>query len=412
MRKVILISLFLLLVFSTTVKAEEVISGEAGSTVPVYDIRYNTTLFTFNLIVDNAIVYQVDFGVKEVFPGDYIILTVDQLASALQGPPYNVKDGKKEYDNLKKKGLKVSCVATIVIFDINNPSVILDTITSKDQVLPIAGARGFGEPDLTDMRDRYIENFKMEETIVIPPIIPPTNKSHMTLVAELKEFADNDISNKKNHLVNSKGIGTDPNDPLVIKAGYGIPITAELLEFNYISHTICCCTKSKYYPNTFKIDGIKTTVTTTFDDDDFWKKGSSSIWNWPGDGSGKKQTTFFPWENKKGIDKARMVLPHVDKNNYPLEKRKIYTKPNQADDLYQIQLDVKTDVSFDERYPDDGCDDCCCCCCNGPDAKCGCHCCCKGTHTERTNYTCNDSVTLWVRIQGSMFDDDQSVITQ
>lgn len=233
-----------------------------------------------------------------------------------------------------------------------------------------------------------------------PPVAvkQPMQARHMKFVAELKEIDDSSL-NSKNFLIDSDGIGTNPNKPLIIKAGYGIPIVAEIQEFLYNYRNDCCCNRTAY--RNFDMSA-KFTVTTTFGND-YWKNQKYAV-----TGIDTMQT-FRPWEVRlednvwKDNEKMRAALVHQT-NKYPLEKRKIYTNPAQPNGLYIITVTAVTSTTWQENVavfhrP--------CNCKKDPT-------CCHGHKTEwqPRNETYTDVVNLYVYIKGSMFDDDQGVITQ
>lgn len=306
-------------------------------------------------------------------------------------------------------------------------SRVIETLTPEAPITWTVNAMGFASvgkykvtfsansPPTINETSNYYDNNILTGYITIyniPTVVESTG-NHMILAATLEELNENDITNKDGFLIDRNNYKGSESNPLKIKSGYGIPVTAEIQGFYYVVEHYCdCCCDSAY--RSFNID--MNTSTISIDVSSVDGTPVNSYWyNSPPAISGIKTLnqfySIFSPTYESGADsdhpnrtRLRASVKHQT-GAFPRGYRKIYLHPGQADGLYKITVTSVAHTSWEERvWECEPCSDC------GDDCDACCSSCDDDWVPQSPTYT--DTVDLYVQIQDSMFDDDHTVITQ
>lgn len=227
-----------------------------------------------------------------------------------------------------------------------------------------------------------------------PP--PPPSPDNVTLIASLQELADHNNPGNGNWL--------DPNNLITekyFKSGYGIPLIVEIQGYNYQPKSTGCAYMTSIVGNvTIESSDVKI-INTDLDTNYINATNISGIFTLEkvkDSGSGSAASLKQRFVLKQQVDKST----NPNKYYYPLGKRKLYTDPTEPNKRYSIEIEAIVTLSFTERYVSGSY------CCQ---EYCACSCCPIWSTRDITD-TVRQTVTVYPSIQGSMFDDDQVIITR
>lgn len=392
--------------FSIGVKAETIITEvvvDVGGELATTDVRYKTEFVYLDVKTSDGQIYTIKF-VKELVDPAGVTKSKMKIPADLTRQYLLDTYGQSTLDKIMAdSGVRAFTRGEFKIYKASTNQE-LNRINTKDKITSIAhDVYGFSGKHIINMEEWFREvQFPFKNVVPVQPI---KKEQNMILKAALKEFDDNSLNNNVFLITNPQSYaGYSIDNPLVIKAGYGIPITAEIQGFNYNYRNDCCCHRTRY--RNFRMDP---TITVEIDElDEFWKDGVHSVegidtldllWPWE-----QRYGDLF-WKQNEYVHGGLKHQVNSDGINiYPLGKRMIYTSPVQKDGIFKITIKAVTNVSFEEylaveHHP--------CDCEEDPT-------CCHGHDSEwiSQNETYTDTVDLYVQIMGSMYDDDQQLISR
>lgn len=376
-------------------------------------IRYRIGAIHFTMTI-NGRTYEVSFSRDEIesrvfrninsanFNGLARIRVQDIALKLSSQLGTSVDNAARIIQSLDIESGELEASATINIVQLNgtsNPPVIAN-INSIDEIDTIARNRyGFDPTSLADMR-KYFANGSIRGSLPPPP--PSPTGSHMDLIASLEELPDPSTPGDLNQnpwLDPNNVVGSALFNRLIIKAGYGIPIRAELRKFIHDPWVGPCGRRSRY--TDFNINDVTITINSAPYEgrelNDYWKNPSSIT----------TLQRFLLGIEGVGNERVRTVL--IENSTYPLKKRKFYTIPTQQDGIYQINVTAETTTTWLETNIHDGCEWVTHTRSDGSSYS-------HWHHSTREEWHSSETYTdvkpLYIEINGSMFDDDQTIITR
>lgn len=220
--------------------------------------------------------------------------------------------------------------------------------------------------------------FGKQVAVVQPPILD----GDVNLVISLEEVKN----------IDGNTWVSEPIHDLRIKSGYGIPLSVEVQGFDYKPKPTGCAFETRIDDDVRIVYDDQTWVKV--DSDNFnryiFENAVPGIQNLDlvkdsGTGAASKLRARFLLKEQTGV--------------YPLGKRKLYSKDNQADGTYNLTVTAQFKIMYTEHYVYESY------CC---EEYCACACCPRWTTREVTEIV-NEQFTVHPIIDGSMHEDDTIV---